>query len=69
MHGEGDPAHAPTSGRNDGTAASRSTAPHNDASSGEKAPRFAASIAPGPPPVTTASPALASRCPRRAAPA
>ncbi len=57
-------AHAPTSGRNDGTVATAASAPSR--SSGTKAPRLAASIAPGPPPVATVRRAP-SPWPRRAA--
>ena len=61
---------ASTDGRNDGTAASRASASSRSSDEGSSAarypPRFAASIAPGPPPVATTWSAP-SRSPRRAA--
>ena len=50
---------------NDGTAARRPSASSRAARSRQNAPRLAASIAPGPPPVATRNPARASDCPRR----
>ena len=52
-------------GRHRGQAAQRR--PRGGAGSGQKAPRLAASIAPGPPPVATRSPVRASAAPRCAA--
>ncbi|MFC5042706.1 MULTISPECIES: hypothetical protein [Ornithinimicrobium] len=58
---------AATSGAKSGTAATCSSAWVSVSSSAAQAPRLAASIAPGPPPVTTSIPAEASRCPSTAA--
>ena len=55
------------SGRKDGTAASLARASSRRSSSSQNAPRLAASIAPGPPPVAIRSPRAARVWPRRAA--
>lgn len=64
-------AHAVTDGVNEGAADRSRSASASIPSSNRAAyaPRFAASIAPGPPPVATVTPERASVLPSRAAPA